>query len=181
MSTIKIIKEEKPNTWYRERFDRDKQGIICNEIARDMQWLTKNLTTTNEEGKLVGKYNIVMFNLQNKPKTLQRRGKNRSEYKKILIKEMKKRENDLLKFKDTFVLVYLCFYLRKEKFMTTDLDNYSKTVIDALKEFIGDDSKIVSLILEKKELGSYPKEDMDFVEQALLVLTDPKARTDIIR
>ena len=178
-TSVKFIPEDKTYPWWREQLDRNKEGILCPQIMQDMQRIASNLTVDNEEGQRIGKYNFFITNLSPNPKSSQ--GRHKVAYREALVSKLQKRKDELLKFKDKKVLVYVGIYLRKKRFKTHDVDNFLKAIIDALKPFVGDDSKIVSILADKKELENYPTEDLDFLEQIFIVVTDPSARADILK
>ena len=174
-----IIPEKETKPWYRKRLDRARDGIVCEEIMQDLQRIANNLTKKNEDGEEVGKYDLFIKTLSPSPKSSQ--GKLKTFYKALLISKLERHKDELLKFKDKEVLIYIAMYFRKEKYKTRDVDNHLKAIIDATKTFIGDDSKAVLVFGEKKLLEGYPEEDMDFLEQVLLVITDPAAKADILK
>ena len=178
-NSITFISEDKTHPWWRERLNREKDGILCPLILQKMQKLKSNLSRVNDGGQRVCKYNCFITNLPPNPKSSQ--GKMKVRYKKHLITCLKKNSKDLEKFKNKDVFVYIVIYLRPEKYNTYDVDNFLKAIIDSLKDFIGDDNKVVSILADKLRLENYPKEDLDFFEQVLLVVTNPRARLDILK
>lgn len=183
---IKFWKEEETDNWHRERFDRSKDGLVHSQIAQDIDKITKNVSYEDKNGSLKSKYNLWLSTLSPKPKTLQRKGdkrqtQQRNIYKNLFQEEFEKNKQDLEKFKRKGLFVYLCFYLRDRKYKTTDLDNYPKLILDALKPYIGDDSQITTLLLEKKQLyKDYNNSDLDFVENSLIIVAEENAKQDII-
>ncbi len=178
-NSVRFIPEEKTHPWWRDTLDRKKDGLVPVEAAQDLDLIAKNLSKPNETGQLVGKYNLFVTTLQANPKSSQ--GSDKIAYKNRLINELEKNRNNLVKFKDKEVLLYVLIYLRKERYEKNDVDNFLKGIIDAFKPFIGDDSKITTLIAEKRKLGNYQEADLDFLEQIMIVLTDPQARGDILK
>jgi len=176
---VRIIPSKINTPWHRTSFDKNKDGLLIKEIADDMQRITSNLLKKNENGKLIGKYNFFIVNLTPNPKSSQ--GKWKSAYKKFLIDKLKKSKEDLEKFKGKKVFVYVCVYLRKQKMQRNDVDNFLKAILDSLIPYIGDDVNNVSVHIDKKELEGYSKEDLDFIEQIFIVVTDPAAKKDIFR
>ena len=144
-----------------------------------MDRIAFNLTKEGPAGKRMSKYDAYAINLSANPKSSQ--GKQKSEYKKIIISQLEKGRSALEKFKGREILVYIAVYIRKERYDTNDVDNFVKTIIDALKPYVGDDSKVVVIIAEKKLIGDYPIEDLDFLEQVLLVVTVPEAKIDLLK
>jgi Holliday junction resolvase RusA-like endonuclease len=131
--------------------------------------------------------NLNLFStLQPKPRPFQKRGgkrnKNwRNKYKEYLSEDISKNEKDLKKFKNKKVLLYLCFYLRKRNFEQSDIDNYVELIMDALKCYIGDDKNVVNLIVDKKMLyEEYDPSDLDFLENTLVLVSEPLAKKDIV-
>lgn len=99
-----------------------------------------------------------------------------------LLTKIKKNEKNLRKFKGKNLFIYLCFYLRKVKYENSDVHNYHDLVIDAFNPYVGDDSKITSVHLEKKKLNEkYPKEDLDFLENTLVVIVEDKHKNDLLK
>ena len=176
--SITFIPEKDTSPWWRKKFDRQKDGLLIPEVVQDMQKILRNLTKPDEKGILRGKYNCIITNLIPNPKSSQ--GNLKTKYQKYLIKELKSKEKNLKKFYNKQVLVYLIIYLRKERFETHDVDNFTKAILDALKVYIGDDRNVISLIVDKKPLEGYAPIDLDFVEQVVLVVTDPEAKKDIL-
>ena len=145
------------------------------QIGQDTKRILDKLSYPDEKGFLKAKYLIEIMSVSPKPKTQQ--SKSATKYKKLLKEEMKKREKNLAKFKDKKLLVYICIYLRKERYEQSDVDNFIKLLIDGLKEYFGDDNKVQTVIAEKKMLDEqYEDEDLDFLECSLVVITDFKAR-----
>jgi len=184
---IKYWPEKEPDNSHRERLNREKDGLLHPQIAQDIIRIRDSVSYIGKEGNLLGKYNMFMFTLSPKPKTLQRKGgneqsKQRNIYKDYITEEFKKNRDALEKFKGLKIFVYLCFYLRKKKFEGTDLDNYPKLILDCLKPFSGDDSQIITLLLEKKQLYvDYHKADLDFIENTLIIVAEENARKDIFK
>jgi len=177
--SVKFIPEDETYPWWREQLNRKKDGLICPQILKDMLKIGMNLSRENERGERVGKYNLFLTNLSPNPKSSQ--GKSKREYKEALISKLKKRSAELEKFKDKKILLYVAIYLRKERFESNDVDNFLKAIIDAIKEYTGDDSSVVSVLAVKKLLENYPEEDLDFLEQIFIAITDPQAGSDILR
>ena len=176
---ITFIPEKTTYPWWRNALDRKKEGFLFPEILQDMDRITFNLTKEGPAGKRMSKYDAYAINLSANPKSSQ--GKQKSEYKKIIISQLEKGRSALEKFKGREILVYIAVYIRKERYDTNDVDNFVKTIIDALKPYVGDDSKVVVIIAEKKLIGDYPIEDLDFLEQVLLVVTVPEAKIDLLK
>lgn len=176
---IKFIPEENTEPWWRLGLDRQEDGFLFPEIANDIERIASNLTVTGEDGLKRGKYNLFMTNLTPNPKSSQ--GNMKAKYSAYLIKKLQSRAVDLKRFYDKKVLIYLAIYLRKERFETNDVDNFIKVTLDAIKTYTGDDRNVVSVIAEKKILEGYPVQDLDFIEQILLVITDPEAKADIMK
>lgn len=175
---IKFIPEDITDPWWRDHLNRSKDGILCPQILSHMHKILLNLTKVNDVGQRVGKYNIFMTNLQPNPKSSQ--GKMKTTYKDNLIERFEKSREKLEKFRDKEVFVYIAIFLRPKRYDSHDLDNFLKAIIDSLNEFIGDDSKVVSILTDKIKLIDYPKEDFDFLEQAFIVIGDNlEARSDI--
>lgn len=147
-------------------------------MNQDIDRIVKNLTKDGPDGKRLGKYDVVLKTLPAKPKSSQ--GASKTEYQKTLIEQLKKSGEDFTKFRNKEILVYICVYLREEKYKTHDVDNFIKAIIDALKPFIGDDSGVVTVIAEKKPIRNYQEEDLDFLEQVFVVVTTPEAKADIL-
>jgi len=177
--SITFSPEDKTYPWWRSRLDRETDGILCPQIMQRMYQIGINLSREDENGNRISKYDIFMVNLPPNPKSSQ--GNMKVRYQNHLIQYLQKNENDLLRFKNKPVFVYVAIYLREERFNTYDLDNFLKAILDALKQFIGDDSKITSISTDKYKLENYPKEDMDFLEQVIIVVTDPGARSDLFK
>lgn len=176
---ITFIPEKTTYPWWRNALDRKKEGFLFPEILQDMDRIAFNLTKEGPAGKRMSKYDAYAINLSANPKSSQ--GKQKSEYKKIIISQLEKGRSALEKFKGREILVYIAVYIRKERYDTNDVDNFVKTIIDALKPYVGDDSKVVVIIAEKKLIGDYPIEDLDFLEQVLLVVTVPEAKIDLLK
>ena len=178
-NSIRFIPEDETYPWWRKHLDRQKDSILCPQILQHMQKIAFNLSEENDIGQRIGKYETFITNLPPIPKSSQ--GKKKTSYKNHLIKHLEKNSDKLNRFKDKDVLIYVAIYLRPKKFKTHDVDNFLKAIIDSLKGFIGDDNKVVSIFADKFQLINYPKEDFDFLEQVLIVITDPKARSEILK
>lgn len=176
---VKLTLEDETHPWWREERNREKDSILCPEIAKKIIDIASNLTYENDKGEKLGKYNFEIINLPPNPKSSQ--GKMKTRYKNHIIDFLKERGKGLERFKDKEILLYVGIYLRPERYESYDIDNFLKAVIDSLKEFIGDDNKIISLLVDKYKIEDYPKEDLDFLEQVLIVVTDPKAKQDILK
>jgi Holliday junction resolvase RusA-like endonuclease len=163
---------------FAKHLDRVKDGILPPEIAEDMYKISLNLTREGSNGKRIGNYRLVVINLPANPKSSQK-PKMRARYKKILIEQMLCHKNELVKFKGLKILVYIAIYLRIEKFESYDVDNFLKAIIDALKEYTGDDRDVVSVLAVKKNLEGYPENLYDFIEQTVVAVTTPDALSDI--
>ncbi len=175
--SIRFIPEDGAYPWWRKQLDRQKEGILCPQIANHMLKVASNLTKKDEQGQRVGKYDVYITNLPPNPKSSQ--GNMKTKYKRNIISCLEKKKEGLEKFKDKEIFVYVAIYLRPERYKTHDIDNFLKAIIDSLKEYTGDDSKVVCILADKYQLEDYPKEDLDFLEQAFIVVADPKARREI--
>ena len=60
---IQFWKEEKPDTSHRGRLNRDKDGLVHPQIAKDLVRIRDGVSYTNEEGYLIGKYEMFMLTL----------------------------------------------------------------------------------------------------------------------
>jgi len=182
--TLMYKREEIQDLSYRIRLDRKKSGLFHKQVHDDMMKIVEQTSINNGTKFPKGKYLTWMKSIEPNPKTLQRRGgqsEQRKAYKETLEEYFKKSEKELEKFKDKKLLVYLCFYLRKERFETSDVDNYVKWFIDTFKEYIGDDKQVETLIAEKKQLyDDYSKEDLDFLETTIVYITEHSAIEDIL-
>ncbi len=178
-----IISPEKEGAkWYREKWNRKKDGVLVPEILEDMNKIGISLCKTNEKGELVGKYpDAFITNLPANPKASRR---SRKEYLSYLKEYIKKEghDKDIKKFYGKKVLIYIAVYLRRSRYEEgNDIDNFEKPILDALKEYIGDDSQVDTLIGEKKLLPNYYEEDLDFIEQVIIAITNPEAKVDILK
>ena len=179
---VTISPEKEKNNWHRERLDRKKDGLLAPEIIKDMEKIAINLCKQNEKGQYVGKYsNFYMINLPANPKSSKSSKQEYSSYiKEFIVK--KGDDKKIAEFRGKRVLVYICVYLRKSRYEKgNDVDNFAKNVLDSLKEYLGDDSQVDNLIIEKKLLPNYPEEDLDFLEQVIVAITDPEAKVDILK
>jgi hypothetical protein len=176
---LKFFPENFTNPWWRDESNRQEDGILCYQIVEDMKNIVMNLTEINKNGERKGKYKGFCTSIAPNPKSSQ--GSFKAKYQKALINELKKSKNELLKFKDEKTLLYVCIYLRLEKYEKYDLDNFLKAIVDSLKPFIGDDKNIVTLIAEKKILHGYHTADLDFLEQIFILITEPSAKADLLK
>jgi len=183
---VKIEREKKSNGWYRQRLDRNKDGLLHPQIMQDLARFVKGLAQDNEDGKYIAKYDWWGYTIPVKPKTLQKRGdkrqrKRRNIYKQYLIEEIEKHKEGLEELFGKKVIIYLCFYLRRSKYEQSDLDNYAKLILDSIKSYIGDDSQITTLLMDKKLLYQhYDDADLDFLENTLIIVADEKAKKDLL-
>ncbi len=173
------ISPEKSSHWYRKVLNRETDSIMSDEILIDSLKIAYNLSEPDGTGFRKSKYNVFSFNLQANPKSSF--GRSKQKYKAILLSEINRHSVELSKFKSKEVLVYMCIYLRPEKYRKNDVDNFVKIILDSLKEYIGDDRNVLCVIAEKKKLENYPDEDMDFLEQIVIYITDPSAKKDILK
>jgi len=183
--TIKIKKEKKVDNWHRKSFDREKDAILLPRVSRDMG-LLMGTQVIEKEGQLIGKRKVHCGSIPIRPKTFGNRKIKKSEKKRRYLKNLQeyftKNKKDLEKFQEEKeLLVYICFYLRERSYYQNDLDNYIKVMLDALKKFIGDDNKIVCLIVEKKGIIGAEEIDLDFFEQSLMFISTPDAKQDLFQ
>lgn len=178
-NSIRFVPEDVTYPWWRERLSREKEGVLCPQIIQHMWKISLNLSEDDGTGRRIGKYNCFMTNLPPKPKSSQ--GSSKTKYKKHLLSYLKRNEDDLKKFKDKEIFVYIALFLREKKFNKYDVDNFAKAIIDSLKDYTGDDNKVTSVYIEKFKLENYPVKDLDFLEQAVILIADPKARQDILK
>lgn len=178
-AVVKMMVEKKPDYWYRKMFDRNRDALLHEQVAQDTKKILDKLSYTDEDGNLKAKYLTEIMTVSPKPKTQQ--SKSASKYKQFIKEQMKKRKMNLAKFKDKKLLVYICVYLRKERYEQADADNFAKPIIDGMKEFFGDDNQIQTIITKKKMLDEkYDKEDLDFLEGSLVMITDISAEEKIL-
>ena len=176
---IKMMREKEPDYSHRTRFDKNKDALLHPQIGQDVKKIMDKFSYTDKNGFLKGKYLIEIMSVSPKPKTQQ--SKSVSKYKKLLKEELIKRRNNLAKFKNKKLLIYICIYLRKERYEQSDVDNFIKPLIDGLKEYFGDDNKVQTVIAEKKQLDErYDEQDFDFLECSLVAITDFKARDMVL-
>ncbi|MCK5038326.1 MAG: hypothetical protein KAS16_04450 [Thermoplasmata archaeon] len=168
------------NKEFTKLLDRKKDGILPPEIVNDMWKIANNLTYEDSNGRRIGKYLLCVINLPANPKSSQKR-KMKKQYQEILIDQMKIHEDQLIKFQGKKMLIYMRIYLRESKFDNYDIDNFQKAIFDALKVYVGDDSNIESFIAEKVKLTGYSESDLDFIEQSIIAVTTPDAKTDILK
>jgi len=171
--------EDEPDNWHRKEFDRFTGNIAHPQIIRDIEKIGRKIMALQPNG-----INFNAFILTTRPMPLQKGDSKQSKYRKLyrdrLDEAIKKNEKNLRKFKGKNLFIYLCFYLRKVKYENSDVHNYHDLVIDAFNPYIGDDSKITSVHLEKKKLNEkYPKEDLDFLENTLVVIVEDKHKNDL--
>lgn len=183
--TIRKEKKDTEDYSYRKYFNREKDAILLPIVSRDVGILAGN-NIIEKKGNLIGKRQIYVSSIPIKPKPFgnlkRNNSKQKEKYKNYFKEHFKKKGEELEKLKkEENLLVYLCFYLRERKFLKTDVDNYVKVIIDALSDFIGDDNKIVSLIVEKKGLINIDPKDADFFEQTLIFVSTPDAKEDLFK
>jgi Holliday junction resolvase RusA-like endonuclease len=77
------------------------------------------------------------------------------------------------------VLVYLCIFVDSTN--KIDVDNYPKAVLDSLKEYIGDDEKVTTLIIEKEIIEIKDDFFRDYYQQTLLVVGEEKIKEHILK
>lgn len=167
--------------WWRTILDKNKDCILHEQNAEDLNKFIKNNIpyTRNENGQKIAKGEIYATLIPPKPKSSQTHSI--SKYKKNLNDFFKTRKNNLDRFKNLNKLIYLCFYLSEKRFKA-DVDNLAKPVLDALKPYFGDDSKIHTLIVEKKQLKEgYEPEDLDYYENSVIIILDVMTRDNIIK
>ncbi len=173
--------EDKPNNWHRKEFNRFTGNIAHPQIIQDINRIGKNIIALHPNG-----INFISFILTPRPMPLQKGDSKQAEYRKLyrerLDEAIKKNEKNLKKFKGKKLFIYLCFYLRKVKYENTDVHNYHDLIIDAFRPYIGDDKQIISLHLDKKQLSEkYPKEDLDFLENTLVIIVEIKHKNDLLK
>lgn len=182
ITKVLIFQENPSDTWYRGKWNRKKDGLLPPEIIADMQKFAIGLSNVNDKGQYIGKYELIMTNLPANPKSSK---SSKSEYTAFIKEHLKKKGTDkeiAIKFNNKKVLVYIAVYLRKSRCdKGNDVDNFAKNILDSIKEYLGDDSQVDALIVEKKPLVGYPEEDLDFIEQAVVAITNPEAKSDIFK
>jgi hypothetical protein len=100
----------------------------------------------------------------------------------LLRENFQRHKKDLEKFKEKeALLLYVRIYLREGKFTQNDVDNYIKVLVDVLKEFVGDDSKFVSIYFDKVNLTGIEEIDADFFEQSLIFISTADAKEDLFK
>jgi len=176
---IKFWQEKEPNNWHRKEFDRNKDGLVHTQIIQDIQKIIRKISYIEGNNTLKSKCLAEITTVAPKPKTQQ--SHSISKYKQLLKDHFQKHQQSLSRFKDKKLLVYICIYLRKERYEQSDVDNFIKPIIDALKEYFGDDNKVEAIIAEKKQLfEEYHQEDLDFLESSLVAILDIKARKNLL-
>jgi len=177
-----ISPEQKGTTWYRMQMDRKKDGLLTPEMIADIQKIGINLSKINEKRQYIGKYpNLFVANFPANPKSSK---KSKKEYSSHLKEHIVKKGwgKEFAKFHNKRVLIYIIIYLRESRYKNgNDVDNFAKSILDSLKEYIGDDSQVDILIIEKKLLSGYDEKDLDFLEQAIVAVTNPEAKADILK
>ena len=76
--------------------------------------------------------------------------------------------------------LYIIAYLDKEHYKKYDVDNLPKHFCDALNYFVGDDSKIQTLVVEKKQIKSKKPIKSDYLEQFFVCVADKHYKKDLI-
>ena len=176
---IKMKREKECDFSYRYRFDKNRDSIMHKQIAKDAERFINKLSYTDEGGCLKAKYLVEIMLVSPKPKTQQ--SKSSPKYKKLIKEQIEKRKKNLAKFKNKKLLVYICVYLRKERYEQSDVDNFTKPIIDGMKEYFGDDNIVQTVIVEKKMLDEqYDEKDLDFLECSLVVITEYGAKSMIM-
>ena len=134
---------------WRKILDRNRDCIVHKQNVEDIDIFMKKIPhTINEKGQTIAKCQIWADIVPPKPKSFQ--SKSKPKYMEYLKEHFETRKKKLEKFKDLNLMIYLSIYLSKERF-TSDVDNFAKPILDALKPFFGDDSKVHILIVEKKK------------------------------
>lgn len=182
---ILVKKEGNTDYNYREYLDRDKDAIVLPGVSRDRGNIYGNMVL-KRGGKFVLKRETFITSLSPRPKPFGNMKRSKITSKKVYENNLRehflKSKDKLNKFiKIPEILVYICFYLGEKKFDSSDLDNYIGVILDVLKEFVGDDKKIVSLYLDKKKIVNAPIEDIDFFEQSLIFISTPDAKKDLFK
>ena len=76
--TLRVMKEDKPDNWHRERFDRFKDGIAHSQIIQDSQNIAIKLMELQPRG-----INFFSYTLQPKPMPLQKGDSDTSRYRRL--------------------------------------------------------------------------------------------------
>jgi len=133
----------------------------------------------DEKGDTRSKCEITSFSVNMMPKS---HNSMNAKDRQNLDNCIRPRAERLAVFKNLDKLVFICFFLSKKRFSDADVDNLAKPIMDGLKHYFGDDNRVTVLITEKRMLSEqYPKDDLDFLENSLVVITDAMVRDDIIR
>jgi len=180
IASFSLIPEKSVSPYWRKILDRNRDCLVHKQNYEDLNSFIKNIPHTyNENGQPIAKYEAWACVVPPKPKSLQ--ASSVSKYKKNLTEFFETQKDKLQKFKDLNLLIYLCVYLRKERF-DTDVDNLAKPILDSLKPYFGDDKKVHTLIVEKKQLyDNYDPTDLDFIENSLVIILDSMVRNDIVK
>jgi len=159
--------------------DRNKISILHDELVADIERFNKKFPVkSNDE---------FHFFISTIPRTLQRRGGKRAckqnekiaKYKSYLREQFEPMKENLMKFKEIEeLLLYIIAYLDKKHYREYDADNLPKHFCDALKYFVGDDSKIQTLIVEKKQIKSKKSIKSDYLEQFFVCVADKQYKKE---
>lgn len=132
---------------------------------------------TDEKGVLRCKCELYSFMIPMRPMSVQSKG-NHCDALNVFIKTKAPR---LGLFKNLQKLVYICAFLGKKR-IGTDVDNMAGDILDAMKIYFGDDKGVTSLIIEKVMLNeNYPENDLNYLENHLVIISDAMVRNDIIK
>lgn len=169
---------------------KNKKSVMHRQMKEDLIRFRDNIPSyKDEEGIKRSKCEISSFSIPIKPKSFYSPSKKK--YEEYIHAYLKPKAQQLAKFKDLEILVYICVYLskRKDRYPVIDVDNIAKPILDAMKPYFGDDKetsngdrKVKVLIVEKKMLdATYPEDDLDYLENSVVVITDAMVRNDIVK
>lgn len=157
--------------------DRNKISILHDELVADLERFSKIFPDNKD---------ALPFFIPTIPRTLQRHGGKQKErierYKAYLEEQFEALEENLVKFKDSKeILLYIIAYLDKNHYKKYDVDNIPKHFCDSLKKFIGDDSKIQTLIIEKKQIKSKKPIKSDYLEQFFVFISKTNCKRCLLK
>ena len=166
----------------KNKWNKYKDSVMHKEMKEDLKRFLKNLPKyTDKQGIERIKCEICSFMIPVTPKSYAKSKRKKKLYRRYLKECIKPKSKLLEKFKEFEIIVYIYVYFSKRRY-STNVDNIAKPIIDAMKPYFQGDSKVKVLIVEKKMLDeSYPKDDLNYLQNSMIIIVDSIARNDIFK
>jgi hypothetical protein len=164
----------------KDQLEKNKDSVMHQEMKNDLLRFIYFLPTyIDKEGIERIKCEISCFMIPVKPKSTG--GGKKQIYREYLKDYFKSKSKLLEKFKEFEIIVYIFAYFSKDRYQT-NVDNIPQPIINAMKPYFQGDRKVKVLIVEKKMLDeNYPKDDLNYLENSMVIVVDAMIRDDILK